>query len=46
MKIGENITLYAGAQPADSRAAENDAKEQGKRKTLFAGELKDRKSVV
>ena len=39
MKIGENITLYAGAQPADSRAAENDAKEQGKRKTLFAGEL-------
>ncbi len=39
MKIGENITLYAGAQPAHSRAAENDAKEQGKRKTLFAGEL-------
>ena len=39
MKIGETITLYAGAQPAHSRAAENDAKEQEKRKTLFAGEL-------
>ncbi len=39
MKIGETITLYAGAQPAHGRAAENDAKEQEKRKTLFAGEL-------
>lgn len=39
MKIGKTITLYAGAQPAAGRTAENAAKEQEKRKTLFAGEL-------
>lgn len=39
MKIGENITLYAGAQPSGGKAAEGAAEEREKRKTLFAGDL-------
>lgn len=41
MKIGENITLYAGAQPANGVTTEGTAGEQEKeeRKTLFAGNL-------
>lgn len=39
MRIGENITLYAGTQPPNGKAVENGEKEQEKRKTLFAGEM-------
>lgn len=37
MKVGENITLYAGAQPVNGGQAEIAMKEQENRKTLFAG---------
>lgn len=39
MKIENNITLYAGAQPGNSAAAEGTNEEQENRKTLFAGNL-------
>lgn len=39
MKIGENITLYAGGQPANGMTTDGTAEEQEKRKTLFAGNL-------
>lgn len=39
MKIGENITLYTGAQPVNGRVAEEAQKEQEQRKTLFAGDI-------
>lgn len=39
MRIGENVTIYAGAQPQNGGTVERDGKEQEKRKTLFAGEL-------
>lgn len=39
MRIGENITLYAGSQPANGKVAEAAAEEQGNRKTVFAGNI-------
>lgn len=39
MKVDNNITLYAGGQPEDSRAAEGIRREQDERKTVFAGNL-------
>lgn len=39
MKVEENITLYAGAQPRNGVATEGAAGEQEKRKTVFAGNL-------
>lgn len=38
MRVGENITLYTGTQPASGEKAEELSKEQDKRRTLFAGE--------
>lgn len=39
MRVGENIVLFAGTQPANGGNAEELSKEQEKRRTLFAGEL-------
>lgn len=39
MRIGENVTVYAGAQPQNGGAVENGGKGQEKRKTLFAGDM-------
>lgn len=38
MKVGENVTIYAGAQPMNGGVLENGKKEQENRKTLFAGD--------
>lgn len=40
MKVGNNITLYAGAQPGSS-AMEGTDREQENRKTIFAGNLQN-----
>lgn len=39
MRIGENVTLYAGAQPVNGMTTDGTDGEQEKRKTLFAGNL-------
>ena len=39
MKIDNNITLYAGAQPGSSAAMEGAEKDRENRKTIFAGNL-------
>lgn len=39
MKVGETITLYAGARTLSGAAAEDAAGEREKRKTVFAGDL-------
>lgn len=39
MKIDNNITLYAGAQPGSSGAMEGTEKDRENRKTIFAGNL-------
>lgn len=41
MRIGENITLYAGAQPANGMTTEGTEQEQEERKTVFAGNLNE-----
>ncbi len=37
MRVGNNITLYAGEQPTNAKAFEENAQES--RKTVFAGSL-------
>lgn len=39
MKVDNNITLYAGAQPGSSAATEGTEKDRENRKTIFAGDL-------
>ncbi|MCM1345363.1 MAG: hypothetical protein NC246_16195, partial [Muribaculaceae bacterium] len=39
MKVGNNITLFAGGQPESSLATEGAGKKQENRKTIFAGDL-------
>lgn len=39
MKVDNNITIFAGGQPGDSRTAESVQREQDERKTVFAGDL-------
>ena len=39
MKVDNNITLYAGAQPGSSAVMEGTEKDRENRKTIFAGDL-------
>lgn len=39
LRIGENVTIYAGQQPLNGEAVEKGEREQEKRKTLFAGDM-------
>lgn len=39
MKVGNNITLFAGGQPESSLTTEGAGKKQENRKTIFAGDL-------
>ncbi|MDE6639165.1 MAG: hypothetical protein K2K63_01395 [Acetatifactor sp.] len=41
MKVDNNITLYAGGEPASSTATDGTEREQENRKTIFAGNLKN-----
>lgn len=46
MKVGNNITLFAGGQPESSLTTEGAGKKQENRKTVFAGDLNTRNDTL